>query len=910
MRVETGRRAGWVVAAALCFASGCVTLPERQSCTADADCAEGRCDLAIGRCVASETDAGVQDAAARADTGRPDARVVPPDAAVSSTDAAATTPDAAVATPDAAVSTPDAAVSTPDAAPPDPDVGPDAAPPCPDPVAEVCNDADDDCDGEIDEDFDLQSDPANCGRCGAACMLPDAVNLCVAGTCTFARCLPGHFDRDNDPETGCEQVFAGSRAWWVDDDAAPGGNGDQLTPFQTVDAAVDVAGPGDQIWVEAGTYTPAEAPDQQSIRIQAVEPGTVTFQVGNGRLRFGVNSELVDIDIDLLGGSHSTGVEIAAGAGVIGCRIHDANNSNGGDGNPIVMAAVRITGRGGRLIDTVVERITETTDPATIRPAGDCRREAPRAANTIAGVFVENVDDARIIGNTFRVLRGGSPAPSGVGAGCGTPVAGAPGGVTNGIALRSADRTIILRNVIQDIQGGRGSDDLGLGYPGIGGTGIGVNIYGASTGTVMRYNRILRMAGGPQGNVVAGSARFVLPRTGKNFGVYINPDSLDQDIDMSNTVDGDPVIYVYGGANPAPIENCRLTAASWPHNWGKIAVMNSSGVRISNCVLSNLTGGPSGSPGFVDGVWAAPNAVSTAAVQIRDSADVVLEGLQVEHIRGGVGGPSLVVPRVGAGGVAHGVVIVDSTQVEVRDSAFSFIDSPAEGELPFPARSCQGPGETNAVRAMAVDTISADIRLVRNTYHHIGQANPCPDVPALATASRAFDTSGLTSRGELIYALGGAGTRCVGVNLRGNTTGADIDGLTYAAGPDCVAETSASVEYDATGTLAITNALLEAPLSNPQGAPRNITMSYSLVPADALAGLPTVATVGMGVIGGEPGFTDPESADFTLAPDSIGVDSGDPMDDCELEPEDPDDMCRVDLGHTGNTPAARAVEGR
>ncbi len=45
---------------------------------------------------------------------------------------------------------------------------------------ELCNGWDDDCDGETDEDFDLDSDPANCGFCGNAC---DAGEECRNGEC-------------------------------------------------------------------------------------------------------------------------------------------------------------------------------------------------------------------------------------------------------------------------------------------------------------------------------------------------------------------------------------------------------------------------------------------------------------------------------------------------------------------------------------------------------------------------------------------------------------------------------------------------------------------------------------------------------------------------------------------------------
>ncbi|MCB9543387.1 MAG: hypothetical protein H6703_13190, partial [Myxococcales bacterium] len=44
-----------------------------------------------------------------------------------------------------------------------------SAPPLCAPVDELCDAIDNDCDGAIDEDFDLASDPAHCGSCGRQC---------------------------------------------------------------------------------------------------------------------------------------------------------------------------------------------------------------------------------------------------------------------------------------------------------------------------------------------------------------------------------------------------------------------------------------------------------------------------------------------------------------------------------------------------------------------------------------------------------------------------------------------------------------------------------------------------------------------------------------------------------------------
>jgi hypothetical protein len=48
------------------------------------------------------------------------------------------------------------------------------------PAGEQCNGLDDDCDGTVDDGFDLSTDAANCGRCGRSCQ---AGQRCAAGDC-------------------------------------------------------------------------------------------------------------------------------------------------------------------------------------------------------------------------------------------------------------------------------------------------------------------------------------------------------------------------------------------------------------------------------------------------------------------------------------------------------------------------------------------------------------------------------------------------------------------------------------------------------------------------------------------------------------------------------------------------------
>jgi hypothetical protein len=68
---------------------------------------------------------------------------------------------------------------------------------------EICNDADDDCDGVIDNGFDKQNDILNCGDCNIHCVNGEGSTSCSGGAC-HPVCNPYWGDMDGNPVNGCE----------------------------------------------------------------------------------------------------------------------------------------------------------------------------------------------------------------------------------------------------------------------------------------------------------------------------------------------------------------------------------------------------------------------------------------------------------------------------------------------------------------------------------------------------------------------------------------------------------------------------------------------------------------------------------------------------------------------------------
>jgi len=71
---------------------------------------------------------------------------------------------------------------------------------------EICDSMDNDCDGEIDEGFDLNNSPNHCGECNNVCELINAISMCLTGECTIMLCSENAYDLDEEPSNGCEYI--------------------------------------------------------------------------------------------------------------------------------------------------------------------------------------------------------------------------------------------------------------------------------------------------------------------------------------------------------------------------------------------------------------------------------------------------------------------------------------------------------------------------------------------------------------------------------------------------------------------------------------------------------------------------------------------------------------------------------
>lgn len=184
------------------------------------------------------------------------------------------------------------------------------------PSDEICDYLDNDCDGEIDNGFNLDVDPFNCGECGHSCQYNNALSGCRSGECFFIECNNGFVDFNNDVLLdGCEcelraydypdDLFIDSNCDGIDGNirgpifvSSSGGNdliglGEFDSPVATIAKAVEYASQGNisDIYLDVGMYNVIDnLPDDYNV--------SYGLRIPDGVNLFGGFRYSIEIDAD------------------------------------------------------------------------------------------------------------------------------------------------------------------------------------------------------------------------------------------------------------------------------------------------------------------------------------------------------------------------------------------------------------------------------------------------------------------------------------------------------------------------------------------------------------------------------------------------------------------------------------
>ncbi len=371
--------------------------------------------------------------------------------------------------------------------------------PCTPSGGEQCNDQDDDCDGLIDENFDLRSRNDHCGACGVVCgQRPGSTgSVCVGGSCQLLRCLPGFIDDNGDPLDGCEVELPDDTLFVDDSNEAPGADGSPQNPFGTIQLALIAAEPGQRIFVHPGAYTGSLNIGTSDLTLEGAGADLVTFtndtpaantiSVTGDRVTITgltVNGGRVGVFFSTSDGGRAHDITVSS------LRAPDASSGNG-------TAAIGILALNAREI--VVTRV-RVFDAIGAVPAHN------GTAGGAHGVFMDNVQSCVVEANTVEDMRGGT----GIAArfdGFGTALAGT-GGFAAGLILRNSSGCQVRFNTFRSIQGGTGGAGetfQNRAPPRIGGEGNGINIQGTSANNTLTDNIIVEVRGGIGGSIGTGS---------------------------------------------------------------------------------------------------------------------------------------------------------------------------------------------------------------------------------------------------------------------------------------------------------------------------------------------------------------------------------------------------------------------
>ena len=483
---------------------------------------------------------------------------------------------------------------------------------------ELCNQADDDCDGRIDEGFDLDFDAEHCGVCGARCEgLPSvAREACVASRCVVVACEPGFRDDDGVALNGCEAELP-EDAVYVDAFFDGVSDGSAAAPYPTIGAALDGIAPDTVVRVAPGAYSEAVVLGVDGVVLQ------------------GAGSDLVTVG----GRGFTSGVQIS--------------------GDDVTLSGVSVQGQQyGVVVDSelgdVARARLQDVVVAGLAPPPTAIREPGLPA---AGIWVRNAREValsaiRVSGVTGGTAGDGFVDDSGLNR----------GGDAAGIKFEGVDGCLVDGAVVDGVTGGFGGSPRSNRVERVGGAG------GSGAGIEVHSSARCELNGVRVSGVAGGTSRAAGPpprnghsgRGGEGYGIWILAGGAD------NVVTDAHVESVRGGAGGAQ-NDVNNAAGAGGAAYG-IALRAVSRTTLAGVDIRRVRAGNSGrqTGGGAEGVGGVGS-----GVRLEDAAGATLRNLLLAGVTSGI--------SPAGGRAVYGVQFLRSSDASLRGFTVYDIGRPEDG---------------------------------------------------------------------------------------------------------------------------------------------------------------------------------------------------------------------------------------